>query len=62
MNPAKLAKKIAREIFTDGLGKRGVRLVIDYDGNAGGVGWNERAAAAQIERVLRSINPAKSKA
>lgn len=44
------AERIANDLFTDGMGRVASRLVMDYDGNANGVGWSRAAA---IDRILR---------
>lgn len=49
----RLAKKIARRLFTNGASQRAKRLKLELENNYdGGGGWNETAAATQIEKVL----------
>jgi hypothetical protein len=49
---AKLAKKIARMLFTNGAGQRADRLVLELPGKVDGGGWSEFAVAGQIQRLL----------
>lgn len=50
-----VAKSIARDLFTDGRGKRAARLAMKHKDGAGereGSGWCEKAAANRIEEHL----------
>lgn len=48
------AKAIAKELFTDGVGRRGSRLVLEFPGtDLGGSGWCERAVVNRIEDYLK---------
>lgn len=52
-----LAAEIARELFTDGMGNRANRLIMEIGGWPGWCGWSESGARNAIERVLaRSPN------
>jgi glucokinase len=48
----RLSKRIARKLFTDGIGRVADRLVLEIFGKDGG-GWCESAVIDQIEKVLR---------
>lgn len=47
-----LAAEIARELFTDGTGKRATRLMLTIGGWPSSSGWSETEARDAIERVL----------
>jgi hypothetical protein len=57
-----LAAEIARALFTDGMGKRAKRLIMEIGGWRDGGGWSEEGAALQIERVLETSPNAPSSA
>lgn len=49
-----IAAKIARDLFTDGAGRRGTRLVMEYRGeHVGESGWSESALADRIAQHLK---------
>lgn len=48
----KLAKKIARFLFTNGNGDRSTRLVMANETRLDLGGWSELAVAYQVERLL----------
>lgn len=48
----KLAKKIARFLFTNGNGDRGTRLIMINDTHPNLGGWSEAAVVYQVERLL----------
>lgn len=51
----RLARRIAKQLFTDGFGDRAVRLVFEYgSADLKGTGWCESAVADRIEKNLRS--------
>lgn len=51
-----IARLIARDLFTNGNGRRAMRLVLEPEGRRidGGLGgWSEQAVARRIETLLR---------
>jgi len=58
-NVAALARVIAADLFTNSVGERAARLVMESGGSAGRLagdslgGWSETAVADRIERALR---------
>lgn len=47
-----LAEKIAGDLFTNGFGQEGERLVLELPGKRDGGGWCKRAAIERIEKQL----------
>jgi hypothetical protein len=48
----RLARRIAKDLFTTGAGHRCERLVLTFPDGTNGGGWSERALADKIEREL----------
>jgi hypothetical protein len=54
----KLGAQIASRLIMDGVGKKAVRLILEYPGrNIDGTSWVEEAVAGQIEKVLLTASP-----
>lgn len=49
----KLAKLVARTLFTNGSGERAARLVLELSDGRDGGGWNERAVRLRIYEKLK---------
>jgi hypothetical protein len=52
----RLARRIARDLFTDGAGHRAGRLVFEYPNGQRieGTGWSEKAFADRIARLMKA--------
>jgi len=48
-----LARRIATDLFTNGLGQFADRLVLELPGKVDGGGWNFTSAIDRIERALK---------
>lgn len=60
MKPSKeLAKQITDELFTNGIGERAKRLVLELEDGKDGGGWCKEAVEDVIERILKE-NDAKT--
>lgn len=55
MTTRQLAAKLAKELFTEGGGRRARRLVMEQDQALNGSGWCESAVADRIEVLLKSL-------
>lgn len=52
MTTKALAQKIAKDLFTDGMGRHAQRLVMEIEGVTNGSGWSEAAVANVIKKHL----------
>jgi len=50
----KLARRIADDLFTNGQGQRGVRLVLKLNDIDTGGGWCKSAVIDRVETILKS--------
>lgn len=42
------------DLLTDGTGRRGKRLIVDYEGDMGGSGWGEDGLRSRLRYLLGS--------